>query len=73
MSGSHPTTETEGTDLKTKAVRRPDATVREAGFYCAAVLTRQLTGVNSGCPGDFPGTAYGDEKEVSMEFVYSQP
>ncbi len=41
--------------------------------YCLAGLTHQLTGVNSGCPVILPSTAYGGEKEVSLESVYSQP
>ena len=73
MSGSRPATEMEGIDLRTKAAKRPGATVWETKSYRVAVLTRQLTGMNSGCPVGFPGTAYGDEKEVGMESVYSQP
>ena len=64
----------QNTDLRTKAVKeRPDAAEWKTGSHCTAVLTHQLTGVNSGCPVGFPGTAYGDEKEVSMESIYSQP
>ena len=60
-----------GTDLKTKAVKETRCYCRRS--YCVAVLTHQLTGVNSGCLAGCPGTAYGGEKEVSMESVYSQP
>ncbi len=63
----------ENTGLRTKAVKEgADAAVWKTGSHGAAVLTHQLTGVNSGCLVGFPGNAYGDEKEVSMKSVYSQ-
>ena len=50
MSGSRPTTEMEGTGLRTKAEKEePDAAVWKTGSHCMVVLTHQLTGANSGC------------------------
>ena len=64
----------EGTDLRTKAVKkRPDDVVWKTGSPCAAVLTHQLTGLNSRCLVVFPGTAYGEMLAVRLEAICSQP
>ncbi len=71
-SGSRLATEMEGADLRTKVVKeRPGAAVWKTGSYCAAVLTHQLTEANSGCPGDLPGTVYGNVLAINLESVYS--
>ena len=38
----------------------------------AAVLTHQLTGVNSGCPVGLSGTVYGNVQAIKLESIYSQ-
>ena len=64
----------EDTDLRTKAEKE--------GTRCRRVEDRiplrggTDTSADRGelrMPGCLPGTGYGDEKEVSMESVYSQP